>query len=290
MCVRSFVITGMAAILCMSAALAANIPTEISTDPAPDSRFPASSVVLHIPSHGVAINGLAYLPGGVGPHPVFVLLHGLPGNEKNLDLAQAVRRAGWIAVTFNYRGSWGSPGKFSFEGNLEDTEAVLAYLRDPKTATSLHLDPRRIVLAGHSMGGAITAAVAARDHEIRGAVLISAWDMPRAAARPHEKLVAAMADDMESLAGVTAESMASDLVAHAGEFNFSALADGLIHTPLLVLTSNDDNVGGDDALVSAIRSKGGRQATETHVATDHIWSDRRIELEADVITWLERLQ
>jgi predicted alpha/beta-fold hydrolase len=61
-------------------------------------------VVLHVPSHGVAINGLACLPAGAGPHPVFILLHGLPGNEKNLDLAQAVRRAGWIAVTFNYRG------------------------------------------------------------------------------------------------------------------------------------------------------------------------------------------
>ncbi|MFD3266336.1 hypothetical protein [Phenylobacterium ferrooxidans] len=32
------------------------------------------------------------------------------GNEKNLDLAQAVRRAGWNAAAFNYRGSWGSPG------------------------------------------------------------------------------------------------------------------------------------------------------------------------------------
>src|SRR6202021_1166441 len=150
---RSFLIAGLGAALFMSVASAANIPREISTDPTPDQHFPASSVVLHVPSHGVAINGLGYLPAGAGPHPVFILLHGLPGNEKNLDLAQAVRRAGWIAVTFNYRGSWGSPGKFSFEGNLEDTEAVLAYLRDPKTATSLHLDPRRIVLAGHSMGG-----------------------------------------------------------------------------------------------------------------------------------------
>ena len=286
---RSFLIAGIATALFMSVASAANIPREISTDPTPDEHIPASSVVLHVPSHGVAINGLAYLPAGAGPHPVFILLHGLPGNEKNLDLAQAVRRAGWIAVTFNYRGSWGSPGKFSFEGNLEDTEAVLAYLRDPKIASSLRLDPRRIVLAGHSMGGAITAAVAARDHEIRGAVLISAWDMAKATARPHEKLVAGMADDMESLAGVTAESMASDLVAHAGEFNFNALADGLIDTPLLVLTSNDDNVDGDDALVSSIRSKGGHQATKTHVATDHVWSDRRIELAADVITWLKRL-
>ena len=41
--------------------------------------------------------------------------------------------------------------------------------------------------------------------------------------------------------------------------------------------------------VSSIRSKGGHRATKTHVATDYVWSDRRIELAADVITWLERL-
>ena len=62
-------------------------------------------VVLHIPSHGVLINGVVYTPAGAGPHPTIVICHGLPGNEKNLDLAQAVRRAGWNAVTFNYRGS-----------------------------------------------------------------------------------------------------------------------------------------------------------------------------------------
>jgi predicted alpha/beta-fold hydrolase len=62
--------------------------------------------VLHIPSGGVEINGVAYVAAGAGPHPVLVLFHGLPGNEKNLDLAQAVRRAGWTVVTLNYRGSW----------------------------------------------------------------------------------------------------------------------------------------------------------------------------------------
>jgi acetyl esterase/lipase len=287
---RWSVIAAIAAALCLSTASAANIPPEISTDPPADKTFPASSAVLHIPTHGVAINGLAYLPSGAGPHPVFVLLHGLPGNEKNLDLAQAVRRAGWIAVTFNYRGSWGSPGTFSFEGNLDDTEAVLAYLRDPKNATSLRLDPHRIVLGGHSMGGAITAAIAARDHGLRGAVLISAWDVTKTAARPHDQLIAFMSDDMESLAGVTAQSMASDLKAHAGDFSFTSLAGGLVDTPLLVLTSDDDNVNGDHALVASIRGKGGRQVTETHVATNHTWSDRRIELQADVINWLTGLQ
>src|SRR5882724_2289073 len=96
-----------------AAVLAAPVPSAIYTDPPHDTKFPASTAVLHIPTHGVAINGLAYLPPGPGTHPVLLICHGLPGNEKNLDLAQAVRRAGWVAVTFNYRGSWGSPGNFS---------------------------------------------------------------------------------------------------------------------------------------------------------------------------------
>ncbi|MGC1423053.1 MAG: alpha/beta hydrolase, partial [Terracidiphilus sp.] len=133
-----------------------SVPSAIYTDPPMDPSHPAEMVVLHIPSHGVLINGLAYTPSGAGLHPTIVICHGLPGNEKNLDLAQAVRRAGWNAVTFNYRGSWGSPGSYSFAQNLEDADAVLAYLRVPKNAAQLQIDTKRIVLAGHSMGGWVT--------------------------------------------------------------------------------------------------------------------------------------
>src|SRR3569833_4572439 len=119
--------------LCGLPALAqpAGIPAAIYADPAPDAANPPRMEVLHIPSGGVEITGVAYLASGAGPHPTLVLLHGLPGNEKNLDLAQAVRRAGWNVVTFSYRGSWGSPGSYRFAQNLEDGEAVLAFLRDP---------------------------------------------------------------------------------------------------------------------------------------------------------------
>src|SRR5512146_3131876 len=110
--------------------LGAQAPRAIATDPPHDSAHPARMEVLHIPSGGVRINGVAYLASGAGVHPTFVLLHGLPGNEKNLDLAQAVRRAGWNAITFNYRGSWGSPGAFRFGNNLADADAVLRYLHD----------------------------------------------------------------------------------------------------------------------------------------------------------------
>lgn len=260
----------------------------IATDPPHDPAHPARMEVLHIPSGGVAINGLAYLAAGTGPRPTLVLLHGLPGNEKNLDLAQAVRRAGWQAVTFNYRGSWGSPGRFSFAGNLEDTQAVLAYLRDPANAARLGVDPRRIVLAGHSMGGWVTALTAARDPALAGAILISAANMGAAGHLPRPALVALTADNMETLAGVTAESMADELAAHTAAFDWTPAVTGLSRLPLLVLSSDDGLAPGTDALAASVRGAGGR-VTAVHVATDHGWSDRRIRLESEVITWLSAL-
>lgn len=160
-------------------------PAAIYADPPADKANPARSEVLHIPSGGVKINGLAYLAAGPGAHPTVVLAHGLPGNEKNLDLAQALRRGGWNVVTFNYRGSWGSPGTFSFTGNLDDARAVLAYLRTPENAARLRVETGRLVLMGHSMGGWVTSQVAAADPSLAGAVLISSADM--AGPRPHPR-------------------------------------------------------------------------------------------------------
>src|SRR6476646_9425025 len=79
---------------------AQSVPAPIYTDPPADPAHPAGMDVLHIPSHGLVINGVMYRPSGPGPHPTLIICHGLPGNEKNLDLGQAVRRAGWNAVTF----------------------------------------------------------------------------------------------------------------------------------------------------------------------------------------------
>jgi len=137
------------------------------TDPPRDPAHPARSEVLHIASAGLEINALAYVASGQGAHPTLVICHGWPGNEKNLDLAQAVRRAGWNAITFNYRGSWGSPGEFHFSQVPEDAAAVVAWLRRPEVAAKLGVDPRRIVLAGHWMGHSIRGSIrfdAARRH------------------------------------------------------------------------------------------------------------------------------
>jgi pimeloyl-ACP methyl ester carboxylesterase len=276
------------AVALTATSLSAQVPRAISVDPARDTAYPPRMEVLHIPSGGVTINGVEYVASGVGLHPTLILFHGLPGNEKNLDLAQAVRRAGWNAITVNYRGSWGSPGQFRFGGNLEDAEAVLAFVHDVANARRLGIDPHRIVLAGHSMGGWVTALTAARHPELLGAILISAADVGLLGSMRRDSLVGLMSDNMESLSGVTAESMADDLLRGAPGWRFESAAAGLARMPLLVLTSDDGLAPYADSLVKHLHALGNTRVTMVHQATDHSWSDKRIALESAVLAWLAR--
>ena len=267
---------------------AQSAPKALYTDPPHDAKHPARMEVLHIPSGGVRINGVAFIATGPGTHPTFVFFHGLPGNEKGHDLAQAVRRAGWNAITLNYRGSWGSPGDFRFDHNVEDAAAVLAYLRDTTNVRALAIDTTRLVVAGHSMGGWVAALTASRDPRLRGAVLISAADIGLiGASLKRDEAVQLMTDNMESLAGGTATTFADDLIADADHRRMTAAAPGLVRLPLLVLTADDSLGSHSDSLVAAIRRLGGTHVTTMHAATDHSWSDRRVMLISAVLRWLD---
>jgi uncharacterized protein len=266
------------------------LPAALYSDPVPDKLHPARMEVLHIPSGDVAINGVAYLAAGAGPHPTLVLCHGWPGNEKNLDLAQAVRRAGWNVVTFNYRGSWGSPGRFRFAQNPEDAKAVLAYLRDPSTAAKFGVDPKRLAIMGHSMGGWVTAMVAGQDDGLIGAGLISAANMGFMRGLDREAIAKMAAGNAETLADTSPETMADELIANRDAFDFLKAAPGLARRPLLVLSSDDGLAPQTDALIAAIGKSGGNRVTRYHAATDHSWSDHRIDLAAHVIRWLQSIE
>jgi len=286
---RSLVMAAAVVLAAGTALGAQQVPKAIYTDPPHNTQHPARMEVLHIPSGDVKINGVAYLAAGAGVHPTFVLLHGLPGNEKNLDLAQAVRRAGWNAITFNYRGSWGSPGDFRFAQNLQDADAVLAFLRDPVNSQALGIDTTHLALAGHSMGGWVTVLTAAHQHGLEGAVLISAADMTAFGGATRAQVVAGMASDMESLAGTSPEQMADEIIAHKADWGFATAYDGLASMPMLVITSNDGLAPSNDALVAAVRKRGNTRIATAHFPTDHSYSDQRIAMESAVIAWLQKL-
>lgn len=274
------------ALLLATAGTAAANP--LFSDPPVTASPRARMEVLHIPSGGVQINGVAYLAAGPGPHPTIVICHGWPGNEKNLDLAQALRRAGWNAITFNYRGAWGSPGDFRFAQNPEDARAVLAHLRTPDMAAKLGIDTGRIVLAGHSMGGWVTAMVASDDPALAGAILISAANMGMIGTLPRERVVEESSQNGEALAGTSPQIMADELIARAADHDLQARAAGLARQPLLVLTSDDGLKPTTDPVVAAARAAGGR-ISEHHQPTDHSWSDARLALASRIHEWLSAL-
>jgi pimeloyl-ACP methyl ester carboxylesterase len=281
-------------------ALHAQLPAALTTDPAPDKSFPATLETMQIPSHGAALNALVYVAAGPGPHPTVVLLHGFPGNEKNLDLAQSIRRAGWNVLFFNYRGSWGSPGDFSFAHAQEDVQSALVYLRDPANAKTLRVDPTRLVLIGHSMGGFMAAYTGAHDPHLRAVALISAADMAGraamppgapASARPQVISGAATAlehEGMAPLAGCTPTSLATELVDHATDWAILPMAAKLAAYPMLVVSSDDGLAAATDALVAALRTDGDRKVEARHLPTDHSYSDHRIELQTIVLHWLQQ--
>ncbi|ALH80682.1 alpha/beta hydrolase family protein [Sphingopyxis macrogoltabida] len=272
-------------------AQAPDLPAAIYTDPPADKAHPAAMEVVHIPSGGVEINGVVYIPAGAGPHPAVILCHGLPGNEKSLDLAQAMRRAGWTVITFNYRGSWGSPGQYRFGQNLEDADAVLAFARDPANAAKLRIDPERLVIMGHSMGGWVSALTAAKDKKLLGAAMISAANLGAFGQMPREQLAAGMkANGQEALAGTSPEIMADELIAKGDAFDFLKAAPALTNTSLFILSSDDGLAPGTDALAANIRDSGGTKLRTLHVATDHSWSDARVRLQTEVLRWLETLK
>lgn len=254
---------------------------------------------FQIPSHGALINGFVYVAAGAGPHPLVVLLHGFPGNERNLDLAQDIRRAGWDVLYFDYRGSWGSPGDFSFSHGIEDTAAAVDYLRSPAMAKILRLDPSRVVLIGHSMGGFMAVQDAAADHRILGVALISAADLggripqPLPKEREHAAIQALSAaydrEGMAPISGCTPEELAHDTLANAVQWSFMTKVGSLKTRPALIITSNDAYAREDAAFASALRRAGNSLVVTLHLPTDHAYSDQRGALSSAVLRWLATL-
>jgi pimeloyl-ACP methyl ester carboxylesterase len=279
---------------------AQQLPSAITTDPAPDKAYPATMESFQIPSHGAMLNALAYIAEGAGPHPVVLLLHGFPGNEKNLDLAQAIRRDGWDVVYFDYRGSWGSPGDFSFTHSIEDTQSAIAYLRDATHAKNLRSDPAYLVLIGHSMGGFMARYAGAQDSAIKAIGLISAADMGvdkvQSLKSGEEKQAVAnlaahlAAEGMAPLAGCTPESLAKEVIANATAWNIPNLAPKLANRPMLVITSDDGLAPSNDAFVEALHKSAATDIATVHLTTDHSYSDQRIALEKAVLENLDYLQ
>ena len=279
---------------CPQTANAAPVPAAAVTDPPRDPAHPAYNRQLLIPSAGVGMNALLFAAAGVGPKPTMILMHGLPGNERNLDLAQAVRRAGWNVLTFTYRGAWGSPGNFSIRGAVDDTAAALAFARSPD-GVKLGIDPNRLVLAGHSMGAMAAMLTAANQPRVTGLVILDAWDagkdsaaIRKGGAEARAGAVRSMDDLGHALQGATAESLVDELIAKGSDLDLLATAPKLNGRRILSVYARYGGAADNRALAAELRRNHAR-LTAVELVSDHSFADHRIALAVAVVAWLQRL-
>jgi uncharacterized protein len=268
----------------------AQVPAAITSDPPLNKTSPAWMDQLAIPSHGATMNGVIYVAEGAEAHPTVILLHGYPGIEENLDLAQSIRRAGWNVIFFHYRGSWGSQGAFSFANCIEDTQATIAWARDPQNAKKFSVDPGKIVLIGHSMGG-FMASVAGRDPKVMGVGMLAAWN-PAAHVRnvnDPAKLKNFVQAGIRPLSGCTADSLSAEMIAHKDEWDYNSFVPQLKNQSVLVVSADDQTRPANDAFVTAMKSAGATRMTTIHLPADHTFNGHRIALQVAVLDWLNTL-
>jgi uncharacterized protein len=264
------------------------VPSVFFIDPAPDKEFPADVAAPDVMSHGARMNAVLYLASGRGPHPVVILVPGFPGNEKNLDLAYSLRRAGWNTLMAHFRGSWGSEGTFSFSNAIEDMQAAILFLRDAENVKKYRIDPKKIVLISHSMGGFMAACAAARDPDVAGLVMIAAWNIGATMTGPREThRIDAIPAASSRLPGTTPAGLQAEAEANATKWNYLDYAEALKTRPVLILEAHDRNLSYNKDMKTALQKAGNTRVTETYVETDHSFSDHRIALQVAVLEWLQ---
>ena len=267
---------------------AAQTDTLVLRDIVWDKHSPAGMAELFIPSDSALLAGFIYKANGAGKHPTLLLLHGYPGNERNLDLAQVVRARGWNVIYFDYRGSWGSKGRFSFKNCVADVVHVVDFCK--KYADSLQIDTSNIVLFGHSMGGFVCLKALQELPGIKKGFALSTWDIYGDLKRVKtEKEMMAMAASPDAggryfVLNASLHDIFSPVLRDPDYFNLGNGAKALANKQIVLLDENAHNSG----LASVLKS--GHKAYFDYEVwqTDHPFTNKRVALIRKVLAFLNQ--
>lgn len=253
-----------------------------------DMTSPASSTELFIPSGNSQIAGLIYNANGLQKHPTLLLLHGYPGNERNLDIAQVVRSRGWNVIYFDYRGSWGSQGKFSFKNCVEDVLNVVSFCN--KYQDSLKIDTSNIVLFGHSMGGWVCLKALQELPTIKKGFVLSTWDIAKDFKNvSNEKEMLSIAND-PNIAGkyfvlnTSLKDLYTPVLQDKTYFNLLNDAKSLGDKQIIMIDEHEKN----SQLAEKIKESNKLYFDYSVWQTDHSFTNKRASLINKVLAFLEK--
>lgn len=249
-----------------------------------DYKIGAENAALIINSHGDNIFGRLLMPAVKNKDertPVAIFLHGYPGNEQNLDITQALRRAGIAVFHFSYRGVWGSHGDYCFSHLIEDTNTVLNYLAE--RADEWRLDMTRVYLIGHSMGGFTALNALADGIAVKGAVAIAPCDIGDIFLNDQNKFDQLMLTKKKGYFTLSDEnSIEDDLKPNAQRWRFINLAERFDENiPIHFVGGTRDAVTPPEKHIKPLYKKLlelGRKTSYTEFDDGHAFPNHRIAL------------
>jgi len=275
----------LTAVCCWATVASAQDDSIVLKDVTWDKNVPAGMNELFIPSGDALIAGFIYRANGAQKHPTLIMLHGYPGNERNLDLAQAVRAHGWNVIYFDYRGSWGSGGHFSFSNCVRDVANVVAFCK--KYNDSLHIDTSNIVLFGHSMGGWVCLKALAQLPGIKKGFALSTWNIYadfKNVKTEQQMMEIARAEGSYFVLNTPLNELFEPVVRNLPYFNIQNDTAALASKQIIML---DEHNGNRDLAETIKRSSHSYFDYEVW-QTDHPFTNKRISLINKVVAFLEK--
>jgi pimeloyl-ACP methyl ester carboxylesterase len=250
-----------------------------------DMNAPAGTTELFIPSGTSLIDGFIYRANGAQKHPTLLMLHGYPGNERNLDIAQVVRAHGWNVIYFDYRGSWGSQGEFSFKNCVEDVVHVVEFCK--KYSDSLRIDTSNIVLFGHSMGAWICLKALSQLPGITKGFALSTWDIYSnfKSVTTEQQLRVKLNERQEYFVlNTPQEKIFQPVIANLSDYNLQNDTSALSGKQIIMLDEHTRNKEIADAIKKSNHNYFGYEVWQT----DHSFTNKRISLINKVLDFLDK--
>jgi pimeloyl-ACP methyl ester carboxylesterase len=250
-----------------------------------DTKSPASMIELTIPSDSAMLQGLMYKANGSELHPTLFLLHGYPGNERNLDLAQVARTKGWNVVYFNYRGSWGSSGKYSIKNCVADVINAVNWATQQE---NLQIDPDRVVLFGHSLGAFVCLKAVQQLPKVKKAFALSTFDIYGGFKDLSNK--EEITDFLKSwgannyfVLNTPADEIFAPVLEDPSYYDLSNDRESLKMKKLMMLDEHPNN----EYIANALAKDNGNFIKYEVWDTDHSFTNKRVSLINEVLTFIQ---
>jgi dienelactone hydrolase len=197
-------------------------PSEPSAHEAPDyvEEGAFSEVEVTVGVEPWTLPGTLAIPRGEGPFPAVVLVHGsgpndrdetIGGNRPFRDLAWGLASHGVAVLRYDKRTRvYGGalPPEISLEEEVvEDALRALDLARGRE-----EVDPDRVFLLGHSLGGMMAPEIAVRDGRVAGVAILAAPTRPfLPVLRDQLEYVASLEEDPESPARAQIDSLVAEI-------------------------------------------------------------------------------